>query len=758
VYDTLQQVVSHEPVPPRRLQPHVPRDLEIICLACLHKEPGRRYATALDLAADLRRFLEGRPIRRRPPAFWEPTLKWARRRPAAAAWVVLGFSALITVIAGGVHYLNHSHEWARQHALDRYHQFTRLRDDVLFRGTLLTAVRMAPQEQVAADLRETAAEAREALTFAGVSLEGESGPTDDPYLTPEENSAVAASCSELLLVLSRVVAEPAAAASSRERKDVALLGLHVLDRARRFGPPTRAFLLSRAHLLAQHGDEPAAAAERARANALPPVNASDHYFTGVDRHQLGDMPGSIRAFHEALRLRPDHFEAQCFLAICSLNAGRAGEAQIGLTACIGQRPNFAWTYLLRGIAAVQESAFAEAAEDFATALRLDDSVALRYAALASRGRLWYRQGKFAEAVADLEGAVRVRPEECQAHLLLAQAFQAQKRFRDADRELDAAMRSRPDLPLVHRRRGEMLLERREPDAALPHFEKAILLESVGSKSPLLASDYVECGGIRHTQGRFAEAVAAYDAALLLAPKHALAHHLRGEALLKLDRPRDAEQAFGQSLRYKPGYGPALRARGEARVRLGDFAEAVEDYTQALGVKRDASVLEHRGWAYFFTDAWKLAERDFGEAVRLEAKAGDALVGRGLSRVMLGDYRRAVADVETAMREHAPRSPEMLHNAGCVFALAAARVRADSAEPDRADLEINYRRRSLAALRRALDLMPPGNRLAFWQEKMRPDAALDAIRPSEEFARLDKQLQKDGSEAAAGEKGAGSARK
>jgi serine/threonine protein kinase/tetratricopeptide (TPR) repeat protein len=758
VYDTLQQVVSHEPVPPRRLQPQVPRDLETICLACLHKEPGRRYATALDLADDLRRFLEGRPIRRRPPAFWEPALKWARRRPAAAAWVVLGVAALVAGVTGGVHYVNHRHEWARQHALERFQQFVRLRDDVLFRGTLLTAVLLAPQDQVAADLRETAAEAREALAFAGVSIEGEAGPADDPYLSHDERTTLATSCSELLLILSQVAAEPAAAVSPRERKDAAAEGLRILDRARRLGPPTRAYHLRRAHLLAQHGDESAAAAERERANALQPANASDHYFTGVDRHQQGDTPGAIRAFHEALRLRPDHFEAQCFLAVCSLNAGRSGEAQIGLTACIGRRPAFAWTYLMRGIAAVQERAFADAGEDFTTALRLDDSATVRYAALANRGRLWYRQGKLSESVADFESAVRVRPEECQAHLLLAQAYQGQKRFADADRELDAAVRSRPDLPLVHRRRGELLLERRELDAAFRHFEKAIRLEPADSKSPALVIDYVECGGIRHSQGRFAEAVAAYDTALRLSPEHALAHHLRGEALLKLNRPREAEQAFGQSLKHKPGFGPALRARGEARTRLGDFAGAVEDYTQALAAGRDASVLEHRGWAFFFTDAWKLAERDFDEAVRLDARSGAARVGRGLARVMLGDYRRAVADAERALREHEPRSPEMMHNIACVFALAASRVRADAAEPQREFLETGYRRQSLAALRKALDLVPPRSRLAFWQEKMRPDTALDAIRQSEDFVRLDRLLQKDFSEGADGEKGAGSARK
>jgi WD40 repeat protein len=83
--ETMLQVISQDPVPPSVLSPKVPRDLETVCLKCLHKEPAKRYATAQALAEDLARFLAGEPTRARPVPAWERAGKWARRRPAVAA-------------------------------------------------------------------------------------------------------------------------------------------------------------------------------------------------------------------------------------------------------------------------------------------------------------------------------------------------------------------------------------------------------------------------------------------------------------------------------------------------------------------------------------------------------------------------------------------------------------------------------------------------------------------------------------------------
>jgi tRNA A-37 threonylcarbamoyl transferase component Bud32/DNA-binding beta-propeller fold protein YncE len=96
--DTVMQVLHNEPVPPTQLQPKTPRDLETICLKCLQKEPARRYATAADLAEDLRRFQAGEPIRARPVGAVEKVAKWARRRPAVAGLL----AALAALTALGV--------------------------------------------------------------------------------------------------------------------------------------------------------------------------------------------------------------------------------------------------------------------------------------------------------------------------------------------------------------------------------------------------------------------------------------------------------------------------------------------------------------------------------------------------------------------------------------------------------------------------------------------------------------------------------
>lgn len=95
--DTLLQLLNRDPVAPRLLNPGIPRDLETICLKCLEKNPQRRYESALALADDLRRFLDGQPVVARPASPPEKLWRWSRRKPALAA-----LGVILSVVAIGV--------------------------------------------------------------------------------------------------------------------------------------------------------------------------------------------------------------------------------------------------------------------------------------------------------------------------------------------------------------------------------------------------------------------------------------------------------------------------------------------------------------------------------------------------------------------------------------------------------------------------------------------------------------------------------
>jgi tetratricopeptide (TPR) repeat protein len=161
---------------------------------------------------------------------------------------------------------------------------------------------------------------------------------------------------------------------------------------------------------------------------------------------------------------------------------------------------------------------------------------------------------------------------------------------------------------------------------------------------------------------------------------------------------------------------------------------VDDYTRVLEQTSSAEMHTHRGWAYFFADAFKPALRDFDAALRLEPASGNAYTGRALAHVMLGRVSVAIADAEAALQRK-PTTPDMMQNLACVFALAAAKVENDES----GKLAAVYRARGMRLIEATLDLVPPSERAQLWRTQILPDAALESLRHLPEFKQLAQQF-------------------
>jgi tetratricopeptide (TPR) repeat protein len=740
--DTLLQVIHDDPVPPSRLRARTPRDLETVCLKCLEKGPARRYASAGALADDLRRFRDGRPVVARPVSAAGRAYRWARRRPAPAALVLVSALALAGLASFGVwrdvserrrlkregeevaqilsdgrdDFMHKQWDLAEGHAknaLERisaepslahlrpeaetmlteaaarafadaaWGEFARRRDEALFlRLELLSHGELGNR----ADRRSATGDAaRRALAVVGLDPDAGAAWGPDPRFDPDRSDRIRADAATLLLTLAEATAEPGRAAEVSR----------LLDRAEPLAPPARGTLLRRAACRRLAGDEAGATAEASRAGRLASDSALDAFLLGEEHYRRGEFAKAIEALKSAVSRQPDHFWSQLTLACCYLEGKEWDKAHLCLTAALTIKRDSVWARLLLGYVEREAGALDDAENSLRAAERLltgpgEDEA--RFLLCVNRGLLRLRQGRPDEALADMAKATGLRPDDWAPHLNRARICQKLGRHDEAEREL------------------RLVLERRPPPLILADYHAA------------RARDLYE-------QKQYEGAAAECRAALRERADLPIALGYLGQSLLKLGRHGEAAKAFD---RYLAAGGPPVpdvyRGRGQARLRLGDYLGARDDYTVVLLGHEDAEIHEHRGWAYFFADAWKPALADFDEALRLDPGRGDAYTGRALARVMLGRTRDAVGDADEALKRK-PSEPEMMHNLACVFAQAA---RAGS------PAAAGYRERAVDCVRRTLALVPEKGRLAFLRDSVVPDRALDPIRDEPAFRQLLKE--------------------
>jgi tetratricopeptide (TPR) repeat protein len=631
---------------------------------------------------------------------------------------------------------------ARDRADAAHRDFLSLRDRALFHGMVCLSPGMLFTGMDAAANRQAAEDgARAALARVGLEVDRDVPWTLDANFTPAQAAEIRAGAHAVLFVLADVTAQQGSAELPPEKRyDRAL---RVLERARAVGAPARACGQRRAVYLERLlGDSEAADRERARMAALSVTNDLDHLLAGQEHYQAGRLPEAVREFKKVLAAEPQHFWARCYLAFCDLRRQDWERAWDNLTVCLSQRPDFVKARLLRGYAHLEAGAYEEAALDFRQAeqlLQRQPNAEATYYLRLNRGLLFYRQGKLAAAAADLREAIRLRPHDYAPHLNLARVYQRQAK--EIPPAAGASAVALLGSPLGGQRPFLAVAALCVGPAGKRAQAAAELRQVVASKPPplVLADYHAERGRDLYRDGRHEEAVAACRLALKQQPDYPFALGVLAQTLIELRRFGEAAEAFDRYL-AKGGRPVAdvFRGRGQARMQLGDYLGAVADYTRVLERHPGAEIRAHRGWAYFFADAWRPALADFEQALALDPAYGDAYTGRGLARVMLGQHRAAVRDAEEA-RHRRPTTPEMMHNVACIYSLAAGKVVQDPKEKDAPALAGRYRTAAVRALRDTLALVRPAERAQFWREKMLPDNALDPIRNSAEFRELVREM-------------------
>jgi tetratricopeptide (TPR) repeat protein len=646
LWETIAQVRQQEPVPPTRLQPKCPRDLETICLKCLQKEAHQRYPDCKALADDLRCFLAGEPIKARPVGRPERAWRWCRRNPRVAALsatvgvLLLAVAASLAVVAVRLGRERQTVAEVRKAAGERLNEaaeavaggdYLRAQDKLRWSDPLLDShpdlsdLRsqrevLKAQVDVYAELRQLLDSARFACRFGSrqqkeegrrychqlLDLYGEiegrtgRGAAGLPPLGERQRQLFQEDVFEAFLTAAQVERELARDAGPDAQKKAARQAVDWLGRAEHVLPGTRALRVQRAPCWKELGDTAAEKADMEQARAIPPTSAVEHFWRGFAHHLRGDQARGkkdVKAAHEHyhqamaeyaafLQLRPDHFWGYFNWANChaELN-GRPDlyDALVGYTACMRLRPDFPWPY-------------------------------------NNRGTVHHRLGQNELAVADFTAALERSQHYPEAHANRALAYQALGKTNLALEDLNQAIALNSDYSDAYARRAEIYSQRKQYAEAARDYTRLLALGA--ARAPLLR-----------------KRAAAYQA---------------------LNRPEEAIQNYGELIKLNPKDLDARATRADLLIARGRFAEAREDMTRILEVAPKAAAV----WRMRAVVNWlhlkdlDAALADFERYARLAPKDPDP--HRYVGCILLGrqQYGPALEALQLAL-DLRPGYPEAL---------------------------------------------------------------------------------------------------
>ncbi len=538
--ETLRQVVEQQPTPPSEWNAKVPRDLEVICLKCMRKEPQRRYPSAAALAQDLRRFDRGEPIAARPTGFLERSARWLGRRRIQLAALAVGTLLGVALFGAGL-WLNSVQESGtrRERDLARRDQSLAARLDAIH---LARATIVGGRFNPAADRRFNYARAdrdyESAFREAGVGAMG-----DDPA-DVARRVAVSSVRQPLIVAL----CDWAVCAGLEIRR------AWVLEVARRVDPePWR-----------DRARDPAAWANRTALAALArtaPVSVEPPPFLVALGERLQDTGGDGTDFLARLyEAHPDDFWAALTLARALYERADRTATDAAYRRALELRGNSATVYNNLCVVACSMSRWDEAADNCRKSLKIDPNFAPAHhnLGLALKG-----QGKWSEAVEQFQEAIRLGPELAPPHYHLGEIRAYVGELDEAIAEYRHALRIDPGFARAEYMLGVALSGRGWLDEAHDRDHRAIRDDPVSAQARKKTRDNAVAQGISHykralridpglnlcgnnvglTPGdadRLKEAIGHYETASRLDPWILIADAARGQALLALGRFREAE--------------------------------------------------------------------------------------------------------------------------------------------------------------------------------------------------------------------------
>jgi tetratricopeptide (TPR) repeat protein len=270
-------------------------------------------------------------------------------------------------------------------------------------------------------------------------------------------------------------------------------------------------------------------------------------------------------------------------------------------------------------------------------------IELTAADYCNRGIAKQTLGKYEEALAEFETALRLNPDDADLYWIRGSCYRDQGRLDEALTDYGFALQITPDYAQVYNDRGNTYSALGRYEEALADYNHALSLD------PKLVQAYSNRGATYNELGRYEEALADFTRALQIAPHNALAYNNRGNSYCSLNRHEEALADLNEALRLSPNLVAAFANRGKVYRALKQYPKALADYDSALKLgPQSAELYLNRGGIYHTLGRYMEALTDYASALSRNPKLAAAFANRGLTRASLGQHEEALKDYSRAM--------------------------------------------------------------------------------------------------------------